>query len=150
MRTSLIPPYKHRKNRLDSLTSCSAQFCVGSCTTPSPVPFWASSRSNTTAICGVWFALPHPLPRGRTMCLFLCEMNVLPGKCTMSHRDQCTAERSAPAQRHRAHPARLLPSWRHRGLSAWKDIGCQQWQDHRAVQNRDIWRNEKMRHYWER
>lgn len=58
------PTYKLRKKKkqtVDSLTSCSAQFCVGSHTTPSTAPFRASSRSNATTICDAWFALPHPL-----------------------------------------------------------------------------------------
>ena len=62
--------YKLRENRMGSLTSCSAQFCVGSHATPATAPFGAFSRSNATTICDVWFALPHPLPKGRTVSIF--------------------------------------------------------------------------------
>lgn len=68
----IYPTYKLRKNRMDLLTSCSDQFRVGSHTTPSKVPFWASFRSNTTAICDARLSLPHPLPKGRNTHLFLC------------------------------------------------------------------------------
>lgn len=71
-RTSFIPPTSLGKNRMDLLTSCSDQFRVGSHTTPSTVPFWASFRSNTTAICDARLSLPHPLPKGRNTHLFLC------------------------------------------------------------------------------
>lgn len=98
MRTSLIPPYKLRKNRLDSLTSCSAQFCVGSCTTPSPVPFWASSRSNATAICGVWFALPHPpSPRAEPRAYFYVKWTFSPGSAA------CLTGINAPLRDHLPH-----------------------------------------------
>lgn len=73
------PTYKLRKNRTGSLTTCSAQFCVGSPATPA-VPFWAPSCSKAAAICDVWFALPHPLPKGRTTRLFLRWMNAVLGK----------------------------------------------------------------------
>lgn len=142
------PTYKPRKNGMDPLTSRSAQFCVGSHTTPSAVLFWAASYSNATTICDVWFALPHPLPKGKTMHLFLCYMNVIPRKGSVSCCNPCTANRPAPAQLHRTcstsvHPMKPLETV---CLRAWKDEECQHG---RAVQNRDVWRTQKLRHYCE-
>lgn len=88
MRSSLIPPTSSEKQ--DGLTDnnlfCSV-LCRFSCH-PFTVPFWAPSCSNAAAICDVWFALPHPLPKGRTTRFFLCWMNAVLGKSHVSGCEQ--------------------------------------------------------------
>lgn len=55
---------------------------------PLTVLFWAPSCSNAAAICDVWFALPPPLPRGRTTHLFLRWMKTVLGKSHVSGCEQ--------------------------------------------------------------
>lgn len=88
MRTSLTHLQAQKKQ--DGLTDNNL-FCAGLCRFschPLTVPFWAPSWRDTAAICGVCFALPHPLPKGRTTRLFLHWMNAVLGESHVSGCEQ--------------------------------------------------------------